>query len=90
MLDWSSCSFSLGWAHHCAALKRERPFDVPADTRRVLTGTGRMGLRGAHGEPPPDLMERLVQLAKYGVRNNDDPRKRWREFIHSGARFGRR
>ena len=62
---------------------------MPADTRRVLTGTGRTGLRGARGKPP-DLMERLVQLAKYGVRNNDDPRERWREFIHSGARFGRR
>ena len=47
-----------------AALKRERPFDVPADTRRVLTGTGRTGLRGARGKPP-DLMERLVELAKY-------------------------
>ena len=53
---------------------------VPTEFRRKLTGTGgRAGVRSVRG-PKPDLMQEVVKLA-------GEDRERWREFIHSGARF---
>ena len=51
---------------------------VPAEFRRVLTGTGVQG--GVVRGPKPDLMQDVVELA-------GGERARWRKFIHSGARF---